>query len=745
VLNWSRGDHPPNMKNEDAFIDNALTVTHAGAFEWNVQERQIELSSNLQALLGFSPGEFDGRVKTLLDILNPHDRDRILDLVSNASPDQTWLESEFRITGQGQTRWFSARGEVGRDSSGNILTIIGIAQEIPREVISERRMRAQQAVLFELLAEERIDTLPFQEALSRIAERSAKTLDVERVSIWTFSSDRRSLHCHVLCLKSSGRHVPCADLKTADFPGYFAALSQSRALAISDASIDDRTSELAETYLKPLGITSILEAAVFRKGEAVGLVRHEQVGPPRNWTLDEEHFAASVADLVTLMIEGRDRAQLLSDIEFQSWHDPLTGLPNRLRLRNYLEQRIRQSDQPFSLMLADLNQFKEINDTLGHEPGDEMLIALSRRLTALLPPGSLAARLGGDEFGMLIENPGGPKQLAQLAATIRHSLHRPVTCQGMQLAITTSVGASLFPLHGRDASTLMRSADVALHGAKDSDGYRLYDPSRDRHTPRRLSLMHDLINAVENDVLRPVFQPKMRIDDMTVAGLETLGRWSHPRFGEVTPDEYIPLAELSGLIVPLTLYMARLSGQLWKSWHDAGHDTHLAINLSPGMLQSSEWVVDLLTILAETGMPADQLELEVTENAFIHEPELALETMQSLARMGIRFSLDDFGMGYSSLAHLSQLPINTLKIDKSFVQNMVEDNRLQAIVHSTIQMGRNLGIEIVAEGVENVQMLDQLRLFQCQQAQGNFLCPPLDAEKVLPFLDRFSGLTKNGQ
>lgn len=724
-------------KKENAFLNAALAATHAGAFEWHVRDRTLSLSPNLEALLGFPPGGFDGRVDSLLDILNPDDRDRILNLLKTAPRDQTQLESEFRVTGpSGQARWFSARGEALRRNSGEISQVIGIAQEIPQAVISERRMRAQQAALFELLAEERIDTLSFDDALLRISERAAQTLDVERVSIWTFSADQRLLDCHVLYLKSSGQHTRCDSLNVRNFPGYFAALSQGRALAVRHALADERTRELAESYLKPLGISSMLEAPIRRKGETVGVVCHEQVGPSRDWTLDEQHFAASVADLVTVMLEGEERNRLLAQIEYQSTHDLLTRLPNRFWFRNRLEQRIKQVDAPFALILADLDQFKEINDTLGHAPGDAMLAELGRRLSTLLPAGSAVARLGGDEFGILLENPGDPGQIAASAEKIRQTLHAPVTSHGMRLAVTASLGASLFPLHSEEVSGLMRMADVALSSAKVINGFRLYDPARDRHTPRRLSLMHDLISAVENGELSAAFQPKLRLEDNQVTGMEVLGRWHHERFGEITPEEFIPLAELSDLIVPLTLHMASLTCRQWKAWHETGLDLHLAVNLSPRMLVEQKWIDGLLDLLAQSGMPATRLELEVTESAFIHEPELALAAMQSLSRHGIRFSLDDFGMGYSSLTHLSRLPIHALKIDKSFIQQMCHDPRLLAIVQSTIQLGENLGIEVIAEGVETARIYDQLRKLNCHQAQGFYLSPPLDAADVPGFLAR---------
>ena len=716
----------PAHSKENTFLVAALAATHAGAFEYRIPERTVTISANLEALLGFPPGGFDGRMDSLLEKLNPQDRERIVNQVRNAPPDQTQIEAEFRIIEpEGQARWFSGRGELKRDASGEVVAVIGMAQEVPSAAVAQRRMQSQQATLFELLTEERIDTLPVEEALQRITERAGQTLGVERVSVWRFSPDQDQLDCQTLYHKGNAKHSLCDSLNAKDFPGYFNALAQNRSLAVSYAPTDFRTRELAELYLKPLGITSMLEATIRRKGETIGVVCHEQVGPPRIWTLDEQRFASCVADLVTLMLESSERERLLAQIEHKATHDPLTGLPNRFWFRTRLEQRVKESDAPFALLLAGLDQFKEINDTLGHEPGDEMLTELGQRLAALLPPGSALARLGGDEFGLLLENYGDLGQLTALAEGIRQTLHQPVTCLGMRLAVTASLGASLYPRHGTDASTLMRCADVALYSAKSEIGFRVYDPARDRHTPRRLTLMHDLINAVENGDLWAVYQPKLDLTSKAVTGMEVLARWTHPLFGEILPEEFIPLAELSDLIQPLTLHMIELTCTQWRIWKNQGRDLHLAVNLSPRLLMTSGWMEALLYTLARVDMPADRLELEVTESAFIHEPELALATMHALSEKGIRFSLDDFGMGYSSLTHLSHMPIHTLKIDKSFIHKMCQDERLLAIVHSTVQLGDNLGIDVIAEGVESAQEFEQLRLLNCHQVQGFYLSPPL--------------------
>lgn len=722
---------------ENTFLDAALNATHAGVFEWRIAAQTIRLSPHLEAMLGFAPGRFDGRIDSLLHVLDPRDRDRVMAAVLAAPPEQDLIETEVRLNApEGPTRWLAIRGELQRDHTAAPVAMIGMALEVPPVVISERRMRAQQAALFDLLAEERIDTLPLDEALRRITEKAAQTLDVERTSIWLFDENREALVCRDLYLLRRDEHGGGARLAARAHAGYVEALTKSRVLAVSAAATDPRTVTLQADYLGPLGIASLLDAAVRRKGDVIGMVCHEQVGTPRVWTRDEQHFAASVADVVTLMLEGHEREALLRHIEYEAMHDRLTGLPNRLWFRNLLAARIRESPRPFALILADLDEFKEINDALGHELGDQLLVELGRRLTALLPAGSALARLGGDEFGLLIENPGPPEQLARLVAALRQAFCRPVESRGIRLAVQASLGASLFPEHGADVPMLMRRADVALYHARSGERYRLYDPARDRHTPRRLSLMHDLIRAVEQGEIEARYQPILNLGEGRVVGVEVLARWLHAEFGEIDPEEFVPMAELSDLIRPLTLHMVRTACAQWQQWRRQGHDLYFAVNLSPRLLMGHGWEGDLLATLKACAMPADRLELEVTESAFIDDPERALQAMAELAEAGIRFGLDDFGVGYSSLTHLSRMPIDTLKIDRSFVQGMLSEPRLAAIVHSTIQLGRNLDLRVVAEGVDGTGMLRALRDMQCDHAQGFLFSPPVEADRIPPLLGR---------
>jgi diguanylate cyclase (GGDEF)-like protein len=715
-------------------VGDALLASQSGVFEWRVTQSEITLSSGLATLLGFPPDGFDGQVDSFLNILDPLDRERIQQEIASLAPEQNEIDAEFRLSGHStQPRWFSARGRVTRSDSGEVLSILGLAQELPVEVNTERRMRTQQDALLELLANDIIDTLPQDEALAHITKKASATLALDRASVWVYSGNGQQL-INLGCYDHKDQsHALLPPLEISAYPHYFKALQENRAMAIPFAPTDHRTSELNEVYLAPLGITSMLEAPIRRSGKTIGVVCHEHRGPQRNWTLDEQHFAASVADLVTLVLETGERQALLEALNHQSQHDSLTGLPNRTWLYDQLDAQIAAAHgSPVALLLFDIDRFKDINDTLGHNVGDQILIELASRLRVSISPaiGGLA-RLSGDEFGVILRGLSNEQSLLEQGQRLLAILRQPIHADGLQMVVQASCGIALSPEHGQSASTLFRQADVALYQAKEEGGIRLYQPDKDHNTPRRLSLMHDLILALEQGKLDVVFQPKYDLGTRELVGVEALSRWQHPTYGPINPEEFIPLAELGGLIQPLTLHVIRCAATLWKNWQALGRDLSIAVNLSPRQFSEPEWEQAILSALQETGMPASALELEITENAFIHEPARVRASMEKLSSHGVKFSIDDFGTGYSSLAHLSELPLHSIKIDRTFIRRLHTDPKHQAIIKSTTLLGQGLGLTIIAEGIEDEATAILLHTLGCHQGQGFHLGRPQSAESLL--------------
>ena len=426
--------------------------------------------------------------------------------------------------------------------------------------------------------------------------------------------------------------------------------------------------------------------------------------------------------------------QEVTEKEHLAQHDPLTGLPNRTRF-NELVQEAVAGDRPAAVVLMDLDRFKEVNDALGHDIGDAMLREIGSRLKSQLDGRGVVARLGGDEFAVLLPGAGTEDAAAAVTAELTDALEQPIPVGTLRLNARTSAGIALAPVHGTDARTLLQRADVAMYSAKDTrSGERVYHPEQDRNTPRRLALIGDLGQAVERRDLQVVFQPKVDPATGHVTGAEALARWQHPEQGFIPPDQFIPLAEHSGLIRPLTLHVLDVALRRCASWRSAGHDLDVAVNLSPNSLLDADLPDVVARLLHETGVPSGSLTLEITESSIMADPTRSIRTLDRLHTLGVKLAIDDFGTGYSSLGRLRDLPIDEVKIDKSFVQRMAVDRRDRAVVSSAVQLGHALDLEVVAEGVEDLETYAHLTREGCNLVQGYYVSRPLAADAFATWL-----------
>ncbi|WP_344617179.1 putative bifunctional diguanylate cyclase/phosphodiesterase [Dactylosporangium salmoneum] len=422
-----------------------------------------------------------------------------------------------------------------------------------------------------------------------------------------------------------------------------------------------------------------------------------------------------------------------ADSEHQAHHDALTGLPNRVLFTRRVTEAAA-SGAPASVLMLDLDRFKEVNDTLGHQYGDELLRQVAARTTAALRAGDTVARLSGDEFAVLL--PGAPPEAALvLAERLQQDLHRSFVLGDVTVDIEASVGVAGCPEHGETAEALLRCADIAMYAAKEAkSGVTLYRPSMHTDDSSRLLLLGDLRRALDaTDQLTLHYQPKVRLSDGGLHGVEALVRWQHPTRGPISPAEFIPVAENTGLINRLTLYVLRLALQQVRGWLDGGLAIPVAVNLSPRCLLDSELVRHVTGLLREHGVPARLLRLEVTESAVMANPAQATATLTELHDLGIHLSIDDYGTGYSSMAYLKQLPVDELKVDRTFVQHMDTDQDDAILVRGAIELGHNLGMTVVAEGVEGTAHAAALRSLGCDIAQGYHYARPMPG----PDLDRW--------
>jgi diguanylate cyclase (GGDEF)-like protein len=425
----------------------------------------------------------------------------------------------------------------------------------------------------------------------------------------------------------------------------------------------------------------------------------------------------------------------------QATHDGLTGLPNRELLRDRLGQALAaasRSDGEVALLLIDLDRFKEINDTLGHSYGDKLLCQVGPRLQSRLRDGDTVARLGGDEFAVLLPFVNGIGEAEAIAERLRLSLHQRFDVDGVALDVEASIGVALSPWHGTDTEELLRNADIAMYVAKEMKaGAVVFEPTEHVTAPSRITVLGDLRRALEGtDELFLNFQPKYTLDGERIEGLEALLRWQHPAEGLIPPGEFIPVAEGTGIILRLTERVLELALEQMRRWLDAGHTVPVAVNLSTRCLLDADLPDLVQRLLAEHGVPARMLRLEVTESAVMGDAARCMSVLQRLHDLGVKLSIDDFGTGYSSMAYLRRLPVDELKIDRSFVLGMTTASADAVLVRTAIDLGHNLGLTVVAEGVEGAEHVLALRALGCDIAQGYHYARPMPGDQMTELLDR---------
>jgi diguanylate cyclase (GGDEF)-like protein len=440
----------------------------------------------------------------------------------------------------------------------------------------------------------------------------------------------------------------------------------------------------------------------------------------------------------------RQTAALQSSAErdrHRATHDSLTGLPNWVLLRDRLDQSLAaatRSAGEVALLLIDLDRFKEINDTLGHTCGDKLLRQVGPRLESVLREGDTVARLGGDEFAVLLPSVDGETEARAIAERLSQALHSAFDVDGVVLDVEASIGIVLSPWHGTDTEELLRNADIAMYAAKEMKaGAVVFTPDEHVTAPSRLTVLGDLRRALDgDDELFLNYQPKYTLDGERIEGAEALLRWQHPLLGLIPPGDFIPVAEGTGIILRLTERVLGMALGQMRGWMEAGHAIPVAVNLSTRCLLDADLPDMVARLLAEHRVPAELLRLEVTESAVMGDAARCMDVLQRLHDLGVRLSIDDFGTGYSSMAYLRRLPVDELKIDRSFVLGMTTTQQDAVLVRTAIDLGHNLGLTVVAEGVEGLEHADALRSLGCDIAQGYHFARPMAAAQLGELLDR---------
>lgn len=466
------------------------------------------------------------------------------------------------------------------------------------------------------------------------------------------------------------------------------------------------------------------------------------------------HMLGTIQDIT-------ERTNAQKQIHNLAYFDLVTGLPNRAQLNETLRYTLKlakRNDTTFALLFLDLDHFKQVNDSLGHDAGDELLKQISARLTSVVRDYDMVsaseksaseefdsqhtvARLGGDEFVVLLGQVNRVEDAARVAERIAQSVGEPYRIGDNTVNVTTTIGISVFPADGITAEGLMKSADVAMYHAKDSgrNGYQFYSRNIHQQALARFLLERDLKEAIENDQLTLVYQPKVNLSDGNVSGVEALVRWDHPQLGMVSPSEFIPLAEETGLILRLGRWVLCQATRQMQRWIDAGIDPLLiAVNCSSVQFSRSNIIEDINNALSFSGLEPRLLEIELTESLLLQDIELGIRSLRDMKALGIQVSIDDFGTGYSSLSYLKRLPVDKLKIDSSFVKNLGVDAGDVAIVSAIITLSHNLNLSVVAEGVETQQQYDILHGFDCDEVQGYLISYPMQAADLAKWLTNHS-------
>ena len=568
------------------------------------------------------------------------------------------------------------------------------------------------------------------------AKISSETLGIKQVGIWLYNDDRTGIICQSIYVLGRGQQGVGVTLNRTDFPAYFEAVDSGRLLAIDNANTDPITAELNNAYLVPNSITSMLDVPIFYQGQCMGVVCHEHIGEQRNWTPDEQEFAYAVAKNVSLSLEISKRKEIETVLEHQAYHDALTNLPNRTLLVDRLDQAILQASRDQSLvaiLFFDLDNFKIINDSFGHAIGDKVLIRVSQLLKAKFREMDTIARIGGDEFVMILRTFENVNQVTLTTTSIYDMLQNSMEIDGHELYVTASIGVSVYPSDGSNSEVLIKNADAAMYHAKESgrNGFQFYAQEMTDKAIRRIQIGSSLRKAIVNEEFVVHYQPQYDVELKKLVGFEALVRWQHPEQGLLSPYEFIEVAEEIGLIVQIDRYVMAYSLRLFKKWRQQGLDVGvLSLNLSMRQLDEDDFFKEVSRSLLDNNFRPEWLTFEVTESSIMKNPKKAIYLLEELGKLGISIAIDDFGTGYSSLGYLKRLPVDKLKIDKSFVRDVLKDEGDAQIIQAVIALSKSLKLKVIAEGVEEAAQMDFLLANGCSEVQGYLYGRPMDVTTI---------------
>ena len=658
------------------------------------------------------------------------------------------LQSQVRCR-DGQIIWIAERARPSFDGTGQLLGYEGTIEDITLRKQVEAELQRRD-VLLQGVADASQTLLSYgdwQSAVDQTLELLGQATQVDRVSLLV-NHPHPEGQGWVIHQESTWDQPLIRDLEIPpleelgyrpDLERWYTVLSSGQCLTGSLEHFAGRERWVLQRW----GVRSILMVPILVSGSFWGMLSFADCSLPRQWSVAERSILGAMAGSFGAALERqRDQARILH----QALHDPLTDLPNRLlfddRLQHSLEQT-RQTGDRLAVLFLDLDRFKTINDSLGHGVGDQLLQTVAFRLSRVIPEGCTLARWGGDEFTLLLTQVRSRQQVEQIIAQLYKMLKPVIFVHDHELHVSASIGAALYPDDGETASLLIQHADMALYVAKGRgrDGFAFYDSSLRSTDPQRLALENRLRRVLELQELVLHYQPLIDMRTGQIISMEALVRWHHPRLGLISPGQFIPLAEETGMVVALGEWILQTACEQVKIWQQIELSPTVAVNLSARQFQDRHFLERVQQILQQTEMDPQRLHLEITESLAMQDVEFTIALLEQFRQMGIRISIDDFGTGYCSLSYLKRLPLDYLKIDQSFIRPLVQSEPDRAIVRTVIQLGKSLSLTVVAEGVETIQQVEILRELQCDEIQGFLFSRPLPAEAATSLLIHNQRLT----